>query len=33
MKSKSVLKYDTELSKKDIDDTGIYFTVSSWREE
>ncbi|MHC5074767.1 MAG: DUF7305 domain-containing protein, partial [Planctomycetota bacterium] len=33
MKSKSVLKYDTELSKKDIDDIGIYFTVSSWREE
>ncbi|MHC4187848.1 MAG: DUF7305 domain-containing protein, partial [Planctomycetota bacterium] len=33
MKSKSVLKYDTELSKKDIDDFGIYFTVSSWREE
>jgi hypothetical protein len=33
MHSKSRVVYDTELSKKDIDDFGIYFTVSSWREE
>jgi hypothetical protein len=33
LKSKSTVYYDTELSKKDVDDIGIYFTVSSWREE
>ncbi|MHC4266324.1 MAG: DUF7305 domain-containing protein [Planctomycetota bacterium] len=27
------VNYDTELSNKDIDDEGIYFAVSSWREE
>jgi hypothetical protein len=33
LKSKSTVNYDTELSDKDIDDVGIYFAVSSWREE
>jgi len=34
MKSKSTMNHDKALSKnKTIDDFGVYFTVSSWREE
>lgn len=33
MKSKSVFHYDEALSSSGIDDEGVYFTISRWREE